>query len=173
MLLPTAAFAAQRCGRVGIIPPKAHFEGRTYAQWSAAQWQWELEATDIPTSPMVDPNAGTASQPEPVDCTLGQSGRVWFLAGVTFYEPDVPVYRSCTVPAGVALFFPVIDTWLDDLNCPGQPPFTDTGAQLRASVGQLTKEIVPGSMSASVDGRAVRRLDVPNTPFQDAAGGWS
>ena len=49
------------------------------------------------------------------DCRTGQSGHVWFL-GATFTavspEPGVvigPPRGHCTVPAGTALFFPIID----------------------------------------------------------------
>lgn len=52
------------------------------------------------------------------ECGAGQSGAVWFLAGT--YESR-PVHRSCEVPAGTHIFFPVINyvaTWPNatDLN---------------------------------------------------------
>ncbi len=50
-------------------------------------------------------------------CGLGQSGPVWFLAG-TF---GGTVERTCTIPAGKALFYPLVNSiWID---CP--PPSTD------------------------------------------------
>ncbi len=70
----------------------------------------------MPSSPVIDPNPGTKDHPEAVDCRLGQSGKVWFLAGTTLAQSYPVAYRSCTVPTGVALFFPVIDTWIDNLN---------------------------------------------------------
>jgi hypothetical protein len=39
-------------------------------------------------------------------CAVGQSGRVWFLAG-TF--GGGPATRTCTVPAGKPLFFPIVN----------------------------------------------------------------
>ena len=75
----------------------------------------------MPSSPVIDPNPGTKDHPEAVDCRLGQSGKVWFLAGTTLAQSYPVAYRSCTVPTGVALFFPVIDTWIDNLNCPNLP----------------------------------------------------
>jgi hypothetical protein len=47
-----------------------------------------------------------------VDCTRGQAGRVWFLAG-TFGGEAV---RSCTIPPGKSLFFPLVNGiwWLPE-----------------------------------------------------------
>lgn len=157
----------------GVVPPWLTVRGRTYSQWSAAQWRWELEQPNVTDSPVVDPNPGTATQPEPVDCTLGQSGKVWFLAGITFLQGYSAAYRSCSIPARVYLFFPVIDTWADDLNCPGLPPFTSTGKQLRKEVQQQTDTIEPKSMSVTVDGRAVKGLTNSTTAYRAAADGFS
>lgn len=41
-----------------------------------------------------------------VDCTRGQQGKIWFLAG-TFGRTS---NRECTIPKGKALFFPIINT---------------------------------------------------------------
>src|ERR1700745_2492527 len=49
----------------GVVSPSSTVQGRTYSQWSAAQWQWTLEQQNVTDSPVVDPNPGTAAQPEP------------------------------------------------------------------------------------------------------------
>jgi hypothetical protein len=157
----------------GVVPPSSTVQDQTYSQWSAAQWQWELEQPNVTNSPVVETNAGTAAQPEPVDCTLGQSGRVWFLAGITFLQGYPTAYRSCSVPAGVFLFLPVIDVWADDLSCPGTPPGTLTGEQLRHLVQQQTDTIEPNSMSVTIDGRAVKGLTNSTTAYRAAANGFS
>jgi hypothetical protein len=157
----------------GVVPPSSTVQGRTYAQWSAAQWQWTLQQPNATDSPVVDPNPGTATQPEPVDCTLGQTGTVWFLAGVTFLQGYSTAYRSCSVPAGVYLFFPVIDTWIDNLSCPGTPPGTLTGKELRQLVQQQTDTINNKSMSVTVDGLAVNGLTNSTTAYRAAASGFS
>jgi hypothetical protein len=158
----------------GIIPPRALVGGRTYSQWSAAWWQWQLESPNVPTNPSADPNPGTPSQPEPVDCSAGQAGHVWFLAGISFAQTTLTtVYRSCTVPAGVFLFFPVINAWNDNLNCPGLPPFTASADQLAQNVEQQTDGIVPGSMNVTIDGAAVSGLASSSSAFRAAAGGFS
>ena len=76
---------------------------------------------------MVDPQSGDRGQPEAVDCTLGQSGTVWLLAGATYLQSYSTAYRSCSVPARVYLFVPVIDAWADHLSRPGKPSGTLTG----------------------------------------------
>ena len=79
--------------------------GRTYSEWSAAWNQW---AFSIPVAqrPLFDNG----------DCSVGQSGPVWFLGG-KFCALGLPpgvcsytgVVRQCNVPSGETLFFPVVD----------------------------------------------------------------
>ncbi len=69
------------------------------ARW----WQWAY-AQPKPVNPVADSTGK--------HCALGQSGTVWFLAG-TFFDPKEPgpaVMRDCTIPAGKALFFPVLNS---------------------------------------------------------------
>jgi hypothetical protein len=97
--MPSASLAQATTPTPGVLPPWANSYGRSYSQWSAAQWQWELQQQNAPSSPIVDPNPGTQDQPEAVDCTLDQSGKVWFLAGISFLQPYSP-------PIARALFQP-------------------------------------------------------------------
>ena len=62
-----------------------------------AQW-WQF-AVSIP--PQVNPNMDSTG----VDCMVGQHGPVWFMAG-TFGGTAT---RTCSIPEGVSLFFPVIN----------------------------------------------------------------
>jgi hypothetical protein len=71
------------------------------AQW----WQWALS---IPT--VVNPLEDTTG----ANCMVGQSDPVWFLAG--FFNGSAAT-RSCSVPEGAALFFPVINAI--NFNTPG------------------------------------------------------
>jgi hypothetical protein len=75
-----------------IAPIQSHPRGQGYAEWAVDWWQWALE-TPAPTNPF-----GSGS------CETSQTGRVWFLAGVLFRGF---AERTCTVPRGTALFFPV------------------------------------------------------------------
>jgi hypothetical protein len=74
-----------------IVQPDKMYAGKTYGEWSANWWQYAVGVTD--------PNA---------DCTVNQSGPVWFLAGAQ--SPDgQPVPLSCNVPPGKAILVPVIN----------------------------------------------------------------
>jgi hypothetical protein len=51
------------------------------------------------------------------DCRRNQHGNIWFLAG-TFYGP--PVERTCKIPAGKALFFPIANGYQFIQNSPNR-----------------------------------------------------
>jgi hypothetical protein len=89
-------------GNPGVIPPQASSHGQTYGEWSAAWWQWVLS---IPAdhNPALDQTGADAAR--------GQSGPIWFLAGV--FETPGTAERTITIPPGKALFFPVINfVWI-------------------------------------------------------------
>jgi len=157
----------------GVLPPGSSPFGRTYSQWSAAWWQWELQQTNTPDSPAVNPDPGTPTDPAVFDCALGQSGHVWFLGGIGIFENFSQAWRTCQVPAGTALFFPLVNSWLDNLSCPGTPQGTLTGPELAQLVGQQIDGIVPGSVTATIDGRNVPGLHDSSTRYRAAVGGFS
>jgi len=64
------------------------------AQW----WQWAL-AEPAPENPLLDTTGQFAA--------VNQRGRVWFLAG----NSGGTTVRTITVPAGRALFFPIVNTF--------------------------------------------------------------
>ena len=88
--------------------------GRTYGEWSAAWWQWAL-SIPVANHPLFDNG----------DCSVGQSGPVWFLGG-KFCNTDNPqcdsssARRACTVPADKALFFPIVNIESSTLESPKQ-----------------------------------------------------
>ena len=77
------------------------------AKW----WKWVL-AIPASQNPIFDQTGA--------DCGLGQNGGVWYLAGTT----GGAVTRTCTIPAGKSIFFPIINV-NNDYPCPDpgfQPP---------------------------------------------------
>ncbi|XOF33917.1 MAG: hypothetical protein ACL93V_01045 [Candidatus Electrothrix sp. YB6] len=78
--------------------------GKTYGEWSAEWWQWR-ESQD--PNPLMEEGV--------VDCSKGQRGPVWFLAGT---GGGGPIERECTVPKGKHLFFPLVN--LVFYNGPGE-----------------------------------------------------
>lgn len=115
-----------------------------YGELSAGWWQW---IWSIPAA--TNPNL----QDGVVDCSYGQSShsrseQVWFLAG-TF---GGTANRTCTVPRGISLFFPLLTQEYDNEGCcsPTSPPFTFSIHQIEEldAAGQDN----PLELHASVDG---------------------
>jgi len=131
-----------------VVPPDANPYGHSYAEWSALHWQW-LYSMPVDKNPVFD----TA------DCSEGQSGKVWFLGGtfaLTVVEPGVNlglVDRDCTIPAGTALFFPLVDNETSTIEGNGT-----TEAELRDLVGFFSDFIDPDSLFCQIDGKSVQNL---------------
>jgi hypothetical protein len=128
-------------GNPGILPPGSSPYGATYADWSVRWWQW-VWSQAATNSPIADTG----------DCSAGQSGPVWFLAGAFV---STPLTRTCTVPAGKALFFPIYNAWADNTWCPEWTTYT-----LEELIGftQWYMENV-GAVACTIDGKPVKGLD--------------
>lgn len=120
-----------------IAPIQSNPHGHSYSEWAARWWQWAIEQ---PAG--VNPVTDTTGQ----FCATGQKGAVWFLAG-TFGRPTDPptVSRTCTVPAGQALFFPVIGEFYGAFL--SDPPAQRTAEFIRSQVDCTVK-----SVSVEIDG---------------------
>ncbi|MEK8034029.1 hypothetical protein AACH06_24660 [Ideonella sp. DXS29W] len=88
--------SAQAVGPV-VVPPNETVAGVSQTEWSVRWWQWAF-SFERPRSPVADTTGAL--------CASRQSGEVWFLAG-TYGTRRTE--RSCTVPAGKVLFFPLIN----------------------------------------------------------------
>ena len=132
MLTAPVASAAPRVAPIASQP-----SGASYAEWGARWWQWALE-----TPSSTNPLAGA-------DCSGGQDGHVWYLAGVLF---GGQVERTCTLPPGTALFFPVINrayfAFLNDPAAERTEEFVRSHAVCEAS-----------SVSAMIDGAPVANAE--------------
>jgi hypothetical protein len=146
-----------------VVPPY----GNVYSQLSKQWWLWAFD------TPVRNRNGGagqfvangSAKGPAHVDCTLGQSGPVWFLAGT---DPSGTVHtanRSCTVPQGKALFFPVFDSWVDNL---GSPPGTLSKAELQNAAAAPVNAIT--RFGTTIDGKPVRALASDPDDFRARSG---
>ena len=120
----------------GIAPIQSHPHGKSYAAWATSWWKWAL-GTPASVNPLIDKGG----------CEVNQAGRVWFLAGNPFSTD--PIKRTCTVPVGTALFFPMINliygAFLND------SPETRTEAFVRSQVS-----CEPATITASIDGVPVK-----------------
>src|SRR6187549_430426 len=79
-----------------VYPPLTWPLGKSYSTHAADWWKWAVTQPED-RSPLLDETGE--------DCGQGQSGLTWYLAG-SF--DSVPVLRSCTIPSGRTLVFPVV-----------------------------------------------------------------
>ena len=137
LLMLEAAHAGSPMGPP-VFPRDSVQFGRPYSEWAAEWWQWAL-SVPVSTHPLFDNG----------DCSVGQSGPVFFLGGKFCSNinpncnPSV-VTRTCSVPSGKALFFPIVNVEDSALEDPGK-----TLAELRL----VTQNIIDGTadLSAEID----------------------
>jgi hypothetical protein len=114
------------------------------AQW----WQWalSLSAKGHPLSEATD--VGSA-------CMDGQRGPVWFLGGTLLVGGTAT--RRCSVPEGVTLFFPVVNTV--QINTPGVCGSGDDNVPT-ADLRDTAKTFIDGVTvrSATLDGKPLRSV---------------
>jgi hypothetical protein len=125
-------------GNPTVLPPNSHPYGQTYGQWSADWWKWGIALAPEPGHPFIDDPA--------FDVTLGQQGKVWFLAA-----PFGTVQRTCTIPKGKALFLGLLNNEVSDLEGLGA-----TAAERRATAKFYADHIV--NVSCAIDGVQVRNI---------------
>ena len=149
LLLQVTPALADKNPNPGVLPPNSHPFGKTYGEWNAGWWQWFFS---VPASK----NPGLATNGT-LDCSVGQSGNVWFLAGPFLTSGSFT--RSCTVPVGKALFIPLINSWADNVCNNGIPPNLppQTVEQLR----DIAKNFVipPANLHTSIDGHSLTNLE--------------
>jgi hypothetical protein len=134
-----------------VLPLQSHPFGKTYGQWAARWWQWALA---IPASADSAQNLNPLLDETGADCAEGQSGKVWFLAGV--FNATGSAERRCTVPVGTALFFPILNYEADNFACVDPNTHFSTD-ELRALAAGVMDQAT--NLSASVDGAEVANVE--------------
>jgi hypothetical protein len=142
-LVPFAVAGDKGNQNPSVLPPNSHPYGRSYGEWADAWWQWVCE---IPAS--MNPLGDTTGE----FAGVGQSGRVWFLAGSLW---DVgQIVRHVEVPAGKALFFPIANSIWVNTPAYGDPPWSDDQeAFARAVVADQVESV--SHLACKIDGRTV------------------
>ena len=144
--------------------PKVY--GKTIGNWSHAWWVW---AYSLPSS--TSPPAQNGS----VDCSAGQSGKVWYLAG-TFGAPAAD--RTCSIKKGKAILFPLLNGifWAPEDCSDENSCRTLAGGALDAvTIETCTIDDTPCVWSVQIV-RAqseARSLKIPAGSFPTTAGGGS
>src|SRR5262249_11597237 len=115
-----------------VYEASAKIEGKTYAQWSAAWWQWVM-GIKKDRNPVLDKTGALAAE--------RQTEKVWFLAG----NVGGKTTRKCTVPAGKPLFFPIVN-WCEDAE-PDKADEKKLRAIVKAEMGRVE------GLKATLDGK--------------------
>ncbi|MEZ5541212.1 MAG: hypothetical protein R3F42_04120 [Pseudomonadota bacterium] len=116
LLLALALTVARAPADDGIVQDEPVL-AKSLADYANAWWQWTVSMPDS-ESPVKDRTGAR--------CGVNQAGPVWFLAGG---YGSSKIRRSCTIPAGVHVFFPVINM----LYYPGNADSELTCAEAKAS----------------------------------------
>jgi hypothetical protein len=136
-----------------VYPPWSRPNGKSYSQHAADWWKWAATQT-VEESAMLD----TTGE----HCAVGQArlGLNWYLAGT--FGGD-PVIRSCDVPFGRTLIFPVIAQISGAF--PTDPPEERTVAFQRSVVAG-TREAVT-NLELEIDGKPIdiERFYEESVPF--------
>lgn len=128
-----------------VYPPDKAVYGMTYGDWAAAWWQYVLSIPAV-DNPLLDETGAK--------CDVGQGGPVFFLVGV--FNESGTATRTCTVPAGKALFFPVLNYECDNLVT---PPTDPNEWNLRTCAAEVADLIDVDSLKVTVDGKKVKKLE--------------
>jgi hypothetical protein len=129
-----------------IIPINANAYGNTYGEWSARWWQWLLS---IPQA--TNPNLDTTG----ANCAQKQAGPVWFLAGAF---SSSTVTRTCTVPAGKALFFPIVNAIFGAAVGDCKPTNQDVECNIADLRVTTAAAMDPVTLTASIDDQSLANL---------------
>ncbi len=116
-----------------LVPPGEGVEGVSQSVWSQRWWEWAFSFPQE-LSPVADRTGEF--------CAGNQSGGVWFLAGTYGTKRAI---RTCHVPSGKYLFFPMINYVAFPSNT-GQGPCM----QYMSLAAKITND--PSALVLSVDG---------------------
>lgn len=137
-----------------VVNPNSIGFSKTFSEWDA-EWQQWAYSIPVANHPLFDNG----------DCSVGQAGPVWFLGGKFCNNTETNcstsnVQRSCTIPRGKFLYFPVYngeDSALEEnVNIhPGQIEYQQVG-YMRQNYDAWTS--IPSSYFATIDGVRVPSL---------------
>jgi hypothetical protein len=148
LLVPLSTALAEDNSSPGVLPPNSHPFGHTYGEWSARWWQWAY-SLPVDNHPIIDPTGEK--------CGTAQTGPVWFLGGS--FAGGTINRTGCVIPAGKALFFPILNLECD--NFPPQPVMSVSKLQAQCAFYMNTVMRV----SAEIDGVSVKGLNLPPNPY--------
>ena len=128
------------------LPPNSNAYGKGYAELTADWLEWILAIPEA-SNPLLDSDGAFAA--------VGQSGKIWFLAG-TIGGP--PVTRTVTVPAGTALFFPIVNYFWVNTPEYGDDPWSPAQEEYVRGILAANIDTAYG-LILEIDGRTVPNVD--------------
>jgi hypothetical protein len=143
-----ATLAAPTANNRVYEPGEGPFD-QSYANWTT-RWLQHMLSIPADINPIADETGA--------DCGIGQSGKVWYLAG-NFFDPT-PTHRRCSVPEGTSLLLSLDNVWFvitqtDIDNNHGVPP---TIAYITAVVRDVVDTIFTQNLRLTIDGLPVTGL---------------
>ncbi len=137
-----------------LVPPgDARLKGKTYEQWAAAWWQWALEMPLTNSAGAIHPSYKDSPK---FDVTESQTGDVWFLGGPFLDSPSAgTIRRSCRIPTGKALFFPLFNVECSSIEA---PPFYGATAEHQAGLARYWADHIVDPF-CEIDGIPLSNLD--------------
>lgn len=130
-----------------VVKPNDLYAGMTYGDWSAVWWQYAIQT---PYAKIFSDD----TSPD-FDCATGQTSvPVFFLVGGG--SQDATAIRTCTVPQGKALFFPIINAECSTLE--PAPWHGDTEYAVRICASKFGNATIVGSLKVTVDGAPLQNL---------------
>ena len=147
IVVGVAAIAQAANPNPRVIPPNANAYGATYEQWAERWYAWALSYPSE-LNPWADPTV--PDNPFGTHPDYGQSGKVWFLAGNfkagTYIRGTLEV--PLTVPAGKALFFPLLNNAY--FGFATDPPMSDS--DIDWLLEYLASTVVGQPVTCEIDG---------------------
>lgn len=112
----------------GVVNPDSKLYEKHTSQW----WQWAVSVAE-PNNPVVDETGE--------DCSVNQSGNVWFLAGTSGGIAE----RDCAIPLGTKILFPIVNLQGTETSAENAEAFNDIITVLMDTVTdlQVTVDGVP------------------------------
>jgi len=152
VLFPIAKTQATALMYPKVIEPDTVVFGRTFSEWSAAWEQWAY-SIEVAHHPLFDNG----------DCSVGQSGPVWFLGGKFCANGAscsyTNVIRNCNVPYGKVLYFPVMngeDSALEE--DVAENPHNELAQQITAMRAYEDAGMSPSRVYCWIDGAPIPNL---------------
>lgn len=128
-----------------VVPATESVAGTTQTDLSLQWWQWAFSFERV-RSPVADQTGAM--------CSSRQTGEVWFLAGTCGTRR---VERTCSVPHGKTLFFPLINYIAFRGDGTNEPCMS-----LAARAASLTND--PSALILDIDGKRYENLTAHRLP---------